>query len=168
MIRSSITTGSSLAPRALWLQSTAMPRPLCREVAAPSKQSTSSPISRMHLMEPLDGFLRWDGQRATARIGCQLQTGDRMAIATVLGIKPEQVEIETMPAGGSFGRRGEALSDLRRSWPGSQKRSGRTGRSNLVWTREDDIQGGRYRPILPPPHARGHARRPDRRLTNTS
>jgi isoquinoline 1-oxidoreductase beta subunit len=99
-------------------------------------------------MEPLDGFLRWDGQRATARIGCQLQTGDQMAIATVLGIKPEQVEIETMPAGGSFGRRGEALSDFAQELAGVAKAIGPNRPVKLVWTREDDIQGGRYRPTF--------------------
>ena len=99
-------------------------------------------------MEPLDGFLRWDGERATARMGSQLQTGDQKAIATVLGIKPEQVEIETMLAGGSFGRRGEALSDFAQELAGVAKAIGPNRPVKLVWTREDDIQGGRYRPIF--------------------
>src|SRR4029077_9538968 len=34
-------------------------------------------------MEPLDGFLNWDGERARARFGCQLQTGDHNMIASV-------------------------------------------------------------------------------------
>ncbi len=59
-------------------------------------------------MEPLDGFLHWDGERARARFGCQLQTGDHNMIAAVLGLPFERVEIETMLAGGSFGRRGRA------------------------------------------------------------
>src|SRR5262249_35663398 len=37
-------------------------------------------------MEPLDGFLRWDGQQALARLGSQLQTGDHQTIAGVLGL----------------------------------------------------------------------------------
>jgi isoquinoline 1-oxidoreductase beta subunit len=59
-------------------------------------------------MEPLDGFLHWDGERARARFGCQLQTGDHNMIAAVLGLPFERVEIDTMLAGGSFGRRGQA------------------------------------------------------------
>ena len=41
-------------------------------------------------MEPLDGYLRWDGERALARFGSQFQTGDHAAIAKVLGLTPEQ------------------------------------------------------------------------------
>jgi isoquinoline 1-oxidoreductase beta subunit len=63
-------------------------------------------------MEPLDGFLRWDGERAVARFGSQLQTGDHMAIARILGLPPERVEVETMLAGGSFGRRAQQTMHL--------------------------------------------------------
>src|SRR5258708_33783874 len=59
-------------------------------------------------MEPLDGFLHWDGERARAPFGSQLQTGDHNMITAVLGLPFERVEIETMLAGGSFGRRGQA------------------------------------------------------------
>src|SRR5262249_35650779 len=58
-------------------------------------------------MEPLDGYLQWDGERALARLGSQLQTGDHMTIAGVLGLTPDKVEVETMLAGGSFGRRAQ-------------------------------------------------------------
>jgi CO/xanthine dehydrogenase Mo-binding subunit len=71
-----------------------------------------------------------------------------MAIATVLGMKPEQVEIETMLAGGSFGRRGEPVSDFAQELAGVAKAIGPNRPVKLVWTREDDIQGGRYRPIF--------------------
>ena len=79
----------------------------------------------------------------------QIQTPDQHAIATVLGLKPEQVAIETMLAGGSFGRRGEMESRFRapslRRW---RRRSGPGRPVKLMWTREDDVQGGRYRPIF--------------------
>jgi isoquinoline 1-oxidoreductase beta subunit len=63
-------------------------------------------------MEPLDGFLNWTSERAVARLGSQLQTGDHQTIAGVLGLKPEQVEVQTMLAGGSFGRRAQANMHL--------------------------------------------------------
>src|SRR5258708_35058577 len=56
-------------------------------------------------MEPLDGYLQWDGERALARLGSQLQTGDHMTIAGILWLTPHPVEGETALAGGSFRRR---------------------------------------------------------------
>ena len=63
-------------------------------------------------METLNGVLHFDGQGARARFGSQLQTFDQQAIAAVLGLPPERVEIETLLAGGSFGRRGQFDSHL--------------------------------------------------------
>ena len=58
-------------------------------------------------VEPLDGYLRWDGERALARLGSQLQTGDHMTIAHVLELTPDKVEVRATLAGGSFGRRAQ-------------------------------------------------------------
>ncbi len=99
-------------------------------------------------MEPLDGFLRWDGKRAVARLGSQLQTGDHQAIAAVLGLKPEQVEVETMLAGGSFGRRAQPDMQLAVELAHAAKAIGPGRPIKLVWTREDDIRGGYYRPMF--------------------
>jgi isoquinoline 1-oxidoreductase subunit beta len=98
-------------------------------------------------MEPLDGFLRWDGSRALARFGSQFQTGDQAAIARVLGLPTERVEVETMFAGGSFGRRSQPDCHFAAEMAEAAKAIG-PGRSvKLVWTREDDIGGGYYRPL---------------------
>ncbi len=99
-------------------------------------------------MEPLDGFLHWDGERARARFGCQLQTGDHNMIAAVLGLPFERVEIETMLAGGSFGRRGQADMHLAAELAQAAKAIGPGRPVKLVWTREDDIRGGYYRPLF--------------------
>jgi isoquinoline 1-oxidoreductase beta subunit len=98
-------------------------------------------------MEPLDGFLRWDGQRAVARLGSQLQTGDHQAIAKVLGLPFERVELETMLAGGSFGRRAQQTMHLAAELAEVAKAIGPGRPVKLVWTREDDIRGGYYRPL---------------------
>jgi isoquinoline 1-oxidoreductase subunit beta len=98
-------------------------------------------------MEPLDGFLQWDGERARARFGCQLQTGDHNMIAAVLGLPFERVEIETMMAGGSFGRRGQADMHLAAELAQAAKAIGPGRPVKLMWTREDDIRGGYYRPL---------------------
>jgi isoquinoline 1-oxidoreductase subunit beta len=98
-------------------------------------------------MEPLDGFLRWDGERAVARFGSQLQTGDHGAIAGVLGLPTERVQVETMLAGGSFGRRAQPTMHLAAELAQVAKAIGPNRAVKLVWTREDDIRGGYYRPL---------------------
>jgi isoquinoline 1-oxidoreductase beta subunit len=99
-------------------------------------------------MEPLDGFLRWDGTTAKAAFGSQIQTLDQGAIAGVLGIDPAKVELETLFAGGSFGRRAQPAGDFAAELASVAKAFGTTRPVKLVWTREDDIQGGRYRPMF--------------------
>jgi len=99
-------------------------------------------------MEPLDGFLRFNDRSATARFGSQIQTLDQAVIADVLGLKPEQVAIETMLAGGSFGRRGEMGADFATELAQVAKAFGPQRPVKLMWTRDDDVQGGRYRPLF--------------------
>src|SRR5687767_14080695 len=98
-------------------------------------------------MEPLDGFLRWDGQRAVARFGSQFQTGEHQTIARVLGLPFERVELETMLAGGSFGRRAQQTMHLAAELAEVAKAIGPGRPVKLVWTREDDMRGGYYRPL---------------------
>jgi isoquinoline 1-oxidoreductase beta subunit len=97
-------------------------------------------------MEPLNTTVRFDGDRAEAWAGSQFQTMDQMAIAEVLGLKPEQVTFHTEMAGGGFGRRAVADSHVQREAAIIAKRFRGTP-IKLVWTREDDIQGGYYRPM---------------------
>jgi isoquinoline 1-oxidoreductase beta subunit len=99
-------------------------------------------------MEPLAGYLEWDGDRVKARFGSQMPTGDQFAITTVFEIEPAKVEIETMLAGGSFGRRGEVQSNFAAELAEVAKALGPGRPVKLVWTREDDIGGGLYRPIF--------------------
>ena len=99
-------------------------------------------------MEPLDGFLRWDANKAVARFGSQLQTFDQMTIGGVLGLKPEQVSLETMLAGGSFGRRAQPTSHFAAELAEVAKAIGPNRPVKLVWTREDDLRGGYYRPLF--------------------
>jgi isoquinoline 1-oxidoreductase beta subunit len=98
-------------------------------------------------MEPLDGVLDWDGTQAVARFGSQLQTGDHQAIAKVLGLPPEKVQVETMLAGGSFGRRAQPSMHLAVELAEVAKAIGPRRPVKLVWTREDDLAGGYYRPL---------------------
>src|SRR5256884_2446002 len=97
-------------------------------------------------MEPLNTTIRFDGDRAEAWAGSQFQTVDQAAIAEVLGLKPEQVTFHTEMAGGGFGRRAVPDSHVQREAAAIAKRLRGTP-VKLVWTREDDVQGGYYRPM---------------------
>src|SRR5207302_2559367 len=98
-------------------------------------------------MEPLNTTVRFDGDRAEVWAGSQFQTLDRIAIAEVLGLKPEQVTFHTELAGGGFGRRATPDSHVQREAAVIAKRLRGTP-IKLIWTREDDVQGGYYRPMF--------------------
>lgn len=69
-----------------------------------------------------------------------------MAIAEVLGVKPEQVTFHTEMAGGGFDRRATPDSHVQREAATTAKRLRGTP-VKLIWTREGDVQGGYYRPM---------------------
>jgi isoquinoline 1-oxidoreductase subunit beta len=99
-------------------------------------------------MEPLNATvaLNPDGG-CTIWAGSQFQGVEQMVVAHVLGCKPEQVKIETQWAGGSFGRRATTNADYIAEAAIIAKAYGKAP-VHLVWTREDDIKGGRYRPLF--------------------
>lgn len=97
-------------------------------------------------MEPLNATVRFDGDRAEAWVPSQFQTMDQMAIGQMLGLKPEQVTFHTEFAGGGFGRRAVIDSHVPREAALIAKRFRGTP-IKLIWTREDDVRGGYYRPM---------------------
>ncbi len=103
-------------------------------------------------MEPLDCVAQLEGSGADTRaklwLGSQIPTVDQMAVGHVLGIGPERVEIETLLAGGSFGRRGTFDGQVPAECVAIAKALNTKAPVKLVWTREDDIRGGLYRPMF--------------------
>lgn len=97
-------------------------------------------------MEPLNATVRFEGNKAEAWVPSQFQTMDQMAIAEVLGLKPDEVTFHTEFAGGGFGRRAVIDSHVPREAARIAKRLRGTP-VKLVWTREDDVSGGYYRPM---------------------
>jgi isoquinoline 1-oxidoreductase subunit beta len=97
-------------------------------------------------MEPLNTTVRFDGDRAEVWAGSQFQTVDQAAVAEVLGLQPEQVTFHTEMAGGGFGRRATPDAHVQREAAAIAKRLRGTP-VKLMWTREDDVQGGYYRPM---------------------
>jgi isoquinoline 1-oxidoreductase beta subunit len=98
-------------------------------------------------MEPLDCVIRLSGGGCEIWAGSQLQTVDQNTAAQILGLAPEKVQIHTMLAGGSFGRRATPNADVVAEAASIVKAIQGRVPVKLVWTREDDIRGGRYRPI---------------------
>ena len=105
-------------------------------------------------MEPLNAVIEMsgtgDGRRCDIWTGTQFQTIDQVTVAKVLQLKPQQVNIHTMFAGGGFGRRATPTADYLADTARVMKAWLAAGRSEplkVVWTREDDIRGGYYRPL---------------------
>ena len=98
-------------------------------------------------METMDCVIKYDGKSAEIWTGSQLQTVDHGTACAVLGLKPEAVQIHTVWAGGSFGRRAIADSHYVREACEIAKSYGKPVPIKVIWTREDDIKGGYYRPI---------------------
>jgi isoquinoline 1-oxidoreductase beta subunit len=98
-------------------------------------------------MEPMDCVVRIDASGCEIWNGEQMTTGDQMAVAGLLGLEPDKVRINMLYAGGSFGRRAnpkadyvlEAVNIAKMLPPGTPVK--------LIWTREDDMRGGFYRPL---------------------
>ena len=100
-------------------------------------------------MEPLNCTIDFRGDRCTVWVGSQFQTVDQAQVAGVLGLKPEQVTLHTMTAGGGFGRRATPTSDYvveAAQVAKARHAAGKPGPVKMVWTREDDVRGGYYRP----------------------
>jgi isoquinoline 1-oxidoreductase beta subunit len=99
-------------------------------------------------MEPLDCVMERTADGGVRVInGEQFQTIDQQAVARVLGIAPELVQIEMLYAGGSFGRRANPGSDYLIETAHILKASGGKQPVKLAWTREDDMRAGWYRPL---------------------
>ncbi|AOK56749.1 xanthine dehydrogenase family protein molybdopterin-binding subunit [Burkholderia stagnalis] len=99
-------------------------------------------------MEPLDAVVKLTADSCEIWAGDQFQTVDQGNAAQVAGLKPEQVKIHTLYAGGSFGRRANVWSDYVVEAVSIAKALGANGKPvKLQWTREDDITGGLYRPM---------------------
>ena len=95
-------------------------------------------------MEPLNCTVVLGATGCDIHVGTQMQTPDRAAAAAVAGLAPEQVRIHTTFLGGGFGRRASAHSDFVREAVAVAKAFGRPVMT--VWSREDDMHGGYYRP----------------------
>jgi isoquinoline 1-oxidoreductase beta subunit len=98
-------------------------------------------------MEPMNCVIQLGKDKCEVWNGEQFQTVDQASVAAVLGLKPEQVKLNQLYAGGSFGRRANPHSDYLVEAAHIVKAIGGRVPVKLVWTREDDMKAGYYRPM---------------------
>jgi isoquinoline 1-oxidoreductase beta subunit len=96
-------------------------------------------------IEPINCVVKVEKNNCELWFACQMPTIDQQEVAKATGIKPENVKINTLYAGGSFGRRAcpsdyvVDAANIAKQVPGRAVK--------MLWTREDEILNARYRPM---------------------
>ncbi|SMF96282.1 isoquinoline 1-oxidoreductase, beta subunit [Methylomagnum ishizawai] len=99
-------------------------------------------------MEPMNCVVRLTKDACEIWNGEQMQTADQNKVAERLGLKPEQVAIHMLYAGGSFGRRASKDADYVIEAVAIAQAIGGRAPVKLVRLREDDMKAGYYRPAF--------------------
>jgi isoquinoline 1-oxidoreductase beta subunit len=96
-------------------------------------------------IEPLNCVAKVSKNSAELWYACQMQTIDRQEVAAATGIPLENVSIHTLYSGGSFGRRASPNEYVMDAVAIAKQVPDRPVK--MVWTREDDMRNGKYRPM---------------------
>jgi isoquinoline 1-oxidoreductase subunit beta len=123
-----------------------------RLASAPRKLSAEFvfPYLNHAQMEPLACVVDLKADRCTMHYASQMPGVDAMTVAGFLGLKPEQVEIVVQMAGGGFGRRATPTAEFPREAAAvarAMQTAGKSAPVKVVWSREDDMRAGYYRPL---------------------
>ncbi|GFE58065.1 xanthine dehydrogenase family protein molybdopterin-binding subunit [Geobacter sp. AOG1] len=121
------------------------PAQAVRQAAKQLTAEFETPFLAHAPMEPLNCCVDLKSDRCNIWTGTQFQTVDRNSAAEVAGLKPEQVHLHTTFLGGGFGRRANPASDFVREAVHVAKAAGKPVK--VIWTRDDDMKGGYYRPF---------------------
>ena len=97
-------------------------------------------------MEPLNCTAKVSANGCELWVGTQSPSMDQLNVANTLGIKPEQVKVNATMMGGAFGRRVNHVSDF--VVDSVEIAKDEVVPIKTIWTREEDIQGGYYRPLF--------------------
>jgi isoquinoline 1-oxidoreductase subunit beta len=97
------------------------------------------------MMEPLNCVVDLRPDSCEIWTGTQFETVDRANAAQTAALSPEKVQIHTTLLGGGFGRRANPTSDFVVEAVHVAKAA--KAPVKVVWTREDDMRGGWYRPM---------------------
>lgn len=135
------------APNAMLVQEIGDPEAALKSAAKVIEATFEFPYLAHAPMEPLTAWGKVTPEGAELVAGFQFQTLDQQNAATALGLPPEQVRLTTIASGGSFGRRANFQSDYVSELAHILKATKGKHPVRLVWTREDDLAGGYYRPM---------------------
>jgi isoquinoline 1-oxidoreductase beta subunit len=103
-----------------------------------------APILAHMCMEPMNATVRISGDRVEVWAPTQAETDTVMAVAKVLGVPPENVNVHTAMLGGGFGRR--TGTDFAVQAALIARAAGSPVK--LIWSREEDIRHDFYRPPM--------------------
>ncbi|CAN7536201.1 xanthine dehydrogenase family protein molybdopterin-binding subunit [Phyllobacterium sp. LjRoot231] len=99
-------------------------------------------------MEPLDAvFIKAADGSLDVYTGAQFPGMDKNTAAKILNLDPAKVRINTQITGGSFGRKAQFGSPYMQEAAAVFGATDGTRPVKHMWTREDDIRGGYYRPM---------------------
>ncbi|WP_157268438.1 xanthine dehydrogenase family protein molybdopterin-binding subunit [Azohydromonas aeria] len=101
-------------------------------------------------MEPLNCTVRLQDGQAELWMGSQMAGLDGLAASKALGVPPQNVKVNVQMAGGGFGRRAIPTSDYvveACQVVKAAQAAGVQAPIRTLWSREDDIKGGYYRPM---------------------
>ncbi|WP_332117285.1 xanthine dehydrogenase family protein molybdopterin-binding subunit [Azorhizobium caulinodans] len=98
-------------------------------------------------MEPMNAVAQITGDQVTIWTASQFPSADAPGAAAAAGTSVDKVTINSLWAGGSFGRRAVANADFVVEAVAIAKAHGKGVPVKLVWTREDDMKAGYYRPM---------------------
>ena len=101
-------------------------------------------------LEPLDAVARMDNGVLEVWGGHQMPDIYQATAASIAGVTPDKVKLHVMMTGGGFGRRATPDSDVIVEAVECAKAVGWRAPVKVLWTRADDMAGGRYRPMLLP------------------
>ena len=99
-------------------------------------------------LEPLDAVAQLSNGTLEVWGGHQLPDLYQAVAAQIAGVTPDKVRMHVMMTGGGFGRRAVADADVIAEAVETAKALNWRAPVKVVWTREDDMAGGRYRPLM--------------------
>jgi isoquinoline 1-oxidoreductase subunit beta len=120
--------------------------------AAPNKISAEFffPYLNHAQMEPLACTVDLKADSCQVYTASQMPGVDVGAVARVTGLKPEQVNMNVLMGGGGFGRRAVPTSEYVVEATQVAKALAAAGKRapvKVMWSREDDMKAGYYRPL---------------------
>ena len=116
------------------------------EGAAKKVEGTySTPFLNHATMEPMNCTARYTADKCEVWVATQDLEGAHLQVSKTSGLPLEKCFVHPFDPGGGFGRRGRVSDfarqavDIAKQFPGAPIK--------MIWTREEDMQHGQYRPI---------------------